>query len=95
MDADPSRTTDRGQGLNNALQDASNFVGAIKEVASGAKGLPEAISAYDAEVLERGIKEMKVSLAQTTLIHDWNTLMQSPMVTMGMRRQAEEAAKSS
>jgi 2-polyprenyl-6-methoxyphenol hydroxylase-like FAD-dependent oxidoreductase len=43
---------DRGQGLNNALEGASNFVAAIQEIASGTKSLPEAIDAYDKEVLE-------------------------------------------
>lgn len=82
---------DRGQGLNNALHDASNFVSAIEQVASGAKSLAEAVSEYDKEVFERGTAEMKVSLQQTLFIHDWPKLADSPMVKMGMHQAKKEA----
>jgi 2-polyprenyl-6-methoxyphenol hydroxylase-like FAD-dependent oxidoreductase len=88
-DAAHPMTPHRGQGLNNALQDASNFVAAMVEVANG-KSLKEAIDAYDQEVLERGSLEMKVSLKQTMFIHNWETLMQSPMVKMGMHQAKKE-----
>ncbi|KAJ4985309.1 hypothetical protein SVAN01_09160 [Stagonosporopsis vannaccii] len=77
---------DRGQGLNNALQDASNFVSTIVSVSSGSASLAEAVQAYDDEVLERGQTEMDISLKQSYFIHDWETLMQSPMVKIGMRQ---------
>ena len=83
-------STDRGQGLNNALQDASNFVSAIKQAASGEKSLADAVSDYDKEVLERGSLEMKISLQQTMFIHDWSKLKDSPMVTMGMHQAKKE-----
>lgn len=51
----------RGQGLNNALQDAALYVEAIGAVVSGAKSLEEAVLEYDAEILERGRKEIGVS----------------------------------
>lgn len=58
----------------------------MQEVASGAKPLASAINGYDAEVLERGLLEMNVSLKQTMFIHNWETLMSSPMVKMGMHQ---------
>ena len=79
-------SADRGQGLNNALQDASNFVSAILSVFKGSASLAEAVQAYDDEVLERGQTEMDISLKQSYFIHDWDTLMQSPMVKIGMRQ---------
>ena len=79
-------TPHRGQGLNNALQDSANYVAALKRVVAGEEGLEEAIDAYDEEVLERGTLEMGISLKQTFFIHNWETLMQSPMVRMGMHR---------
>lgn len=85
-DAAHPMTPHRGQGLNNALQDAANFVAAIKSVVSGEAGLREAVDGFDAEVLERGKVEMEISLKQTMFIHDWDTLMQSPMVGMGLRQ---------
>ncbi|KAG9199893.1 hypothetical protein G6514_007793 [Epicoccum nigrum] len=76
----------RGQGLNNALQDASNFVSTIVSVSKGSATLAEAVQAYDDEVLERGQTEMDISLKQSYFIHDWETLSQSPMFKIGMRQ---------
>jgi hypothetical protein len=39
------------------------------------------------------VLEMNISLKQTLFIHDWDTLMQSPMVKMGLR-QAEKGTQS-
>ncbi|KAF2194145.1 FAD/NAD(P)-binding domain-containing protein [Zopfia rhizophila CBS 207.26] len=89
-DAAHPMTPHRGQGLNNALQDASNFVSAIQDVDSGKRSLEEAVSEYDKEVLERGVLEMQISLKQTMLIHNWQTLMASPMVKMGMHQAKKE-----
>lgn len=94
-DAAHPMTPHRGQGLNNALQDGSNFVSAIQEAASGAKSLSEAIDAYDKEVLERGQLEMQISLKQTMFIHNWETLMASPMVRMGMHQAKKEQESTS
>lgn len=63
---------------------------AIREVACGKKSLADAIDAYDAEVLERGELEMQISLKQTMFIHNWDTLMASPMVKMGMHQAKKE-----
>jgi 2-polyprenyl-6-methoxyphenol hydroxylase-like FAD-dependent oxidoreductase len=87
-------TPHRGQGLNNALQDAANFVRAVKSVDAGEKGLNDAIDEYDKEVLERGMLEMSISLKQTLFIHNWETVMESPMVKMGMRQAGKEEEKA-
>lgn len=83
-------TPHRGQGLNNALQDSANFVAALRKVKSGEMGLAQAVQEYDDEVLERGTLEMNISLKQTLFIHNWETLMQSPMVKMGMHQAKKE-----
>jgi hypothetical protein len=59
-------------------------------VVKGRKSLAEAISEYDDEVLERGRLEMQISLKQTLFIHNWDTLMASPMVKMGMHQARKE-----
>jgi 2-polyprenyl-6-methoxyphenol hydroxylase-like FAD-dependent oxidoreductase len=79
-------SADRGQGLNNALQDASNFVNTIVSASKGAATLAEAVQAYDDEILERGQTEMDISLKQSYFIHDWEMLSQSPMFKIGMRQ---------
>lgn len=89
-DAAHPMTPHRGQGLNNAVLDSAKFVAAMVRVRDGEIELKDTVDAYDAEVLERGKAEMEVSLKQTLLIHDWETLMESPMVKMGMRQGAKK-----
>ncbi|KAF1850080.1 FAD/NAD(P)-binding domain-containing protein [Cucurbitaria berberidis CBS 394.84] len=91
-DAAHPMTPHRGQGLNNALQDASNFVSALLKVQIGGQSLQQAVQEYDDEVLERGTLEMSISLKQTLFIHNWETLMQSPMVKIGMHQAKKEDA---
>jgi 2-polyprenyl-6-methoxyphenol hydroxylase-like FAD-dependent oxidoreductase len=88
-DAAHPMTPHRGQGLNNALMDARAFVECIRGVVEGKWELEEGVRVYDEEVFKRGTGEMEVSLKQTLFIHDWETLMQSPMVKMGMRQVKE------
>jgi 2-polyprenyl-6-methoxyphenol hydroxylase-like FAD-dependent oxidoreductase len=85
-DAAHPMTPHRGQGLNNALQDASNYVSTLVSVSKDPATLADAVQAYDDEILERGQTEMKISLQQSYFIHSWETLMQSPMVKIGMRQ---------
>ncbi|KAF2621178.1 FAD/NAD(P)-binding domain-containing protein [Macroventuria anomochaeta] len=95
-DAAHPMTPHRGQGLNNALQDASNFVSIMVSVSKGSATLAEVVQAYDDEVLERGQTEMDISLKQSYFVHDWDKLMQSPMVKIGMHQvkkgEVEESA---
>jgi len=79
---------DRGQGLNNAIQDASNLVAAIKRAVHGGGDLGKEIKAYDAELLARGSAEINLSLTQSVSIHDWDKFMNSPVMKgVGMTRQ--------
>jgi 2-polyprenyl-6-methoxyphenol hydroxylase-like FAD-dependent oxidoreductase len=55
----------RGQGLNSALQNAALYVEAIEAVVSSARSLEEGVSEYDAEISERGRKEIGVPNLQT------------------------------
>ena len=85
---------DRGQGLNNALQDASNLVDALTE--NAARGdLRKAIDAYEVEMRERAGKEVHISKEQATKVSNWKTLMDTPMVRLGMKRQADVVAATS
>jgi 2-polyprenyl-6-methoxyphenol hydroxylase-like FAD-dependent oxidoreductase len=85
-DAAHPMTPHRGQGLNNALLDASSMVEMMRKVVFGGEELEACVGKYDEEVLARGKEEMAVSLKQTMFIHDWETLMESPMVKIGMRQ---------
>ena len=82
-DAAHPMTPFRGQGLNNALMDAHNYVQAIVAVKDGKEYLAKAVSEYSNEALERGAKEIKLSGTWALMLHDWNSLMDSPVIRRG------------
>ena len=45
-----------------------------------------------AEMRERASKEVHISKEQATKVLDWRTLMDTPMVRMGMKKQADAVA---
>jgi 2-polyprenyl-6-methoxyphenol hydroxylase-like FAD-dependent oxidoreductase len=77
---------DRGQGLNNAIQDAANYVQAMKKIRSG-ENSQEIIDAYDKETLERGKREVALSLAQTDASHKVKVFKESPLAKIGIKPQ--------
>ena len=87
---------DRGQGLNIAIEDASKLVAAIKRSVQEGGDLGKEIMAYDTEMLARGSAEIKLSLMQTLMIHDWDKFISSPLMKgMGMARQNPAPAVAS
>jgi hypothetical protein len=73
----------RGQGLNNALQDAHEYVKTIAAITTGKNGLIEGIESFGKEVFERGAKEIGISSGFGPLLHNWDTLMNTPMMKQG------------
>ena len=82
-DAAHPMTPFRAQGLNNAMQDAHNYVQGLLKVISGEKTLVDAITDYGNETLERGAAEIKLSSVWGPTLHDWQKLMNTPMMKQG------------
>ena len=86
--------SDRGQGLNNAISDAADFLvhlRAMKEQTP--EELIAAVKKYEAELVPRGNEAVMASYMNTNAVHDWSTMMQSPLFTEGMAKdKAEEDA---
>ncbi|OAL36801.1 hypothetical protein AYO20_03856 [Fonsecaea nubica] len=80
----------RGQGLNNALQDAAKLIDEIREWRAGNKTLGEAIADYEKEMKERALLEMKISILQAETVHNWDRLMEAPFIKHGMNKYKEE-----
>jgi hypothetical protein len=74
---------DRGQGLNHALQNAAVLVQDTKSVNDGMKTLSETISIYEDEMRPRACQEVRITLKQANMTHDWEQLMQSPVFKLG------------
>lgn len=99
-DACHPMTYQRGQGLNHSLMDAGRLRDAlvkIKEVVgsetSGEQEGSEAsrrkeklIDEFEDEMIKRGGAEVRDGTANTTLLHDWEKVKQSPLFTKGMKK---------
>lgn len=73
------------------MQDASNLVDGLTDIAARAD-LAKVIDAYEAEMRERAGKEVQISAEQATRVSNWKTLMDAPMVRLGLKRQADAVA---
>lgn len=80
----------RGQGLNQALQDASDLVDEFVAVQKGDVSLKDAVVRYETAMRERALTEIPVSIAQAQMIHNFDTLMEAPFFKHGMNRYREE-----
>jgi len=77
-------TLDRGQGLKNAVKDASELVDALTAVYKGQKCLEEAIASYEAEMIPRGANEIRL----TQLVAEKRRDMKNndPMILKGLQK---------
>lgn len=77
----------RGQGLNNALEDAARLVAALTAVFKDQTiSLQEAVTAYEVEMVGRGGGEVETTAKAARAAHDWDFLMQSPMFKHGANK---------
>ncbi|KAK5047620.1 hypothetical protein LTR16_011103, partial [Cryomyces antarcticus] len=54
----------------------------------------DAIAAYEAGMVARGGEEVRLSIANTTMLHDWARVMTSPVMTKGLRANTSTATKA-
>jgi hypothetical protein len=85
---------ERGQGLNNAIKDASDLVDAIKAVKGGTTTLEEAITAYETEMKPRGAKEVALSLEQALKARDKDTIKDSPIFKLGWQASKQASVET-
>ncbi|KAF4635777.1 hypothetical protein G7Y89_g2323 [Cudoniella acicularis] len=88
-DAAHPMTFQRGQGLNSSIKDASELASQIIEYLgkNAKKTREEAISAYEKEMKERTGTEVRLSAENTRMVHVWDEVMQSPLITKGFSKQ--------
>jgi len=81
--------TDRGQGLNHAIQDAYNLVNILtKQYASTSTSsdLSSQLQSYAHEVSIRGAEEVRLTKQNAYMVLDWNLLEQSPVFKHALDR---------
>ena len=87
---------DRGQGLNNAITDAADFLVHLREMKEHTpEELAAAVKRYEVELWPRGNEAVLASHENTNAVHDWKTMMKSPLFTDGLAKisKEEQAAK--
>lgn len=85
-DAAHSMTYQRGQGLNNSITDAALLLDAVKGFVGGQVSQEVAITSYEDEMIARAGGEVRLSTANTGMLHDWQKVLQSPVLTSGLSR---------
>ncbi len=74
---------ERGQGLNHSITDASKLVESLTTISSKAA----AITAYETEMIARAGEEVRISVMNTTMLHDWGKVLESPVMKAGLSKK--------
>lgn len=82
-DAAHPMTFQRGQGLNHGIADVSVLGKTLSAAAKGEMTAREAVDKYMGEMIERAGDEVRLSKVNTEMVHDWNQVLQSPILTKG------------
>ncbi|KAK6583031.1 hypothetical protein PZA11_004107 [Diplocarpon coronariae] len=89
-DAAHPMTFHRGQGLNNAITDAADFLVHVRAMASQTPSeLVAAVQRYEKELWPRGHEAVLASHENTNAVHDWKTMTQSPLFTEGVSKKGD------
>lgn len=57
----------------------------VEAIKAGAK-LAAAIEKYEVEMKERAGEEVRLSVLNTTMLHDWAKVMESPVFKAGLQK---------
>ena len=89
-DAAHPTTFQRGQGLNQAVTDSAKLCKAITDCWYSNEGLQSgraaAIEGYEKEMIARASEEIRLGEINSTMLHDWELIQQSPLLEKGVRR---------
>ncbi|TVY36531.1 FAD-dependent monooxygenase, partial [Lachnellula occidentalis] len=81
-DAAHPMTFQRGQGLNHSMADAGKLV----ESLTSEPNQSSAIQAYESEMKDQAGEEVRSSVANTTMLHDWDRVLESPLMKAGLQQ---------
>lgn len=69
--------------MNHGIADATVLVKELKAAATGNQSLQSAVDAYQKEMISRAGEEVKLSISNTEMLHDWNKFRDSPILQRG------------
>lgn len=90
-DAAHPMTFQRGQGLNHAVTDSSKLCKAITNIWNGTEGRntetkKRFIEEYESEMIKRGSEEIRLGEMNSKMLHDWDQVLQSPVMRQGLKQ---------
>jgi len=85
-DAAHTMTYQRGQGLNHSITDARKLTDAIQSFIQGESSQDASIADYEKEMVTRAGEEVRLSTKNTAMLHNWEMVMKSPVMTNGMKK---------
>lgn len=85
-DAVHPMTYQRGQGLNHSISDAGKLRDAIVKIAEGGDR-SKLVTAFEDEMIARAGEEVRGSTANTSMLHDWSKVLQSPVFQKGLSQK--------
>lgn len=71
--------------MNHCICDVSNLLEGLREVVAEQSTLSEVITAYEKEMIPRGQEEVKCSIENGYMLHDWEKVQESPVFQNGFR----------
>ncbi|EFY93698.1 monooxygenase, putative [Metarhizium acridum CQMa 102] len=78
----------RGQGLNHCIKDVSLLSKILKTAFSSTTAslaLSEGVTQYEKEMIPRGAEEVRCSVENGLLLHDWKKIQESPVFRRGFK----------
>jgi 2-polyprenyl-6-methoxyphenol hydroxylase-like FAD-dependent oxidoreductase len=69
--------------MNHGIADATVLVSELKATVAGNQSVQEALDAYQKEMIARAGEEVKLSLVNTEMLHDWSRFQDSPIMQRG------------
>lgn len=69
--------------MNHGIADASSLTQKLKAVKAGETSVQDAVDRYSEEMIDRAGDEVRTSLINTQMIHDWDRVLQSPILQRG------------
>ena len=90
-DAAHPMTYQRGQGLNHAITDSLKLCNAITDMWRDFDGhnletRARSIQEYESEMIKRGSDEVRLGEMNSKMLHDWDKVLQSPVILKGLKR---------
>jgi 2-polyprenyl-6-methoxyphenol hydroxylase-like FAD-dependent oxidoreductase len=76
---------DRGQGLNHCICDVSHLLKGLQRVQENTSSLREAVNTYEKKMISRGQEEVRCSVDNGVMLHDWEKIQQSPVFRRGFK----------